>query len=98
MADFKTHISASTMLGVGYGVVGYSNGMTWDSCVVAAGLCSVSGMLPDLDSDSGGSLRSGRHRRLPRPRARVRVAAADSWRLSGHAGDVYRICQTCPTK
>ena len=53
MADFKTHISASTMLGVGYGVVGYSNGMTWDSCVVAAGLCSVSGMLPDLDSDSG---------------------------------------------
>ena len=53
MADFKTHISASTMLGVGYGVVGYSNGLAWDSCVVAAGLCSVSGMLPDLDSDSG---------------------------------------------
>ncbi|HAY79115.1 MAG TPA: metal-dependent hydrolase [Planctomycetaceae bacterium] len=53
MADFKTHISASTTIGVGYGIAGYFNGMTWDSCIVAAGLCSVSGMLPDLDSDSG---------------------------------------------
>ncbi len=28
-------------------------GMPLDKCMLAAGLCSVSGMLPDLDSDSG---------------------------------------------
>ncbi len=54
MADFKTHISTSTMLGIGYGVGAY---FVWDipaqHCVIAAGLCSVAGMLPDLDSDTG---------------------------------------------
>lgn len=54
MANFKTHISTSTMIGIGYGVGAY---FLWDvpaqHCVVAAGLCSVAGMLPDLDSDSG---------------------------------------------
>jgi len=54
MADFKTHITTSTVLGVGYGAAGYMLlGMPLDRCMVAAGLCSVSGMLPDLDSDSG---------------------------------------------
>ena len=54
MADFKTHISTSTILGVGYGVGAF---LVWDvplqHCVIAAGLCSVAGMLPDLDSDTG---------------------------------------------
>ena len=54
MADFKTHISTSTMIGIGYGVAGKVQlGVPLETCVLAAGLCSVSGMLPDLDSDSG---------------------------------------------
>lgn len=54
MADFKTHITTSTVLGVGYGVAGYFYGhLPVENCVLAGGLCSVSGMLPDLDSDSG---------------------------------------------
>lgn len=54
MADFKTHISTSTALGVVYGAAGsYVFHLPLDSCVLAGGLCSLSGMLPDLDSDSG---------------------------------------------
>lgn len=54
MANFKTHISTSTVLGIGYGVSAY---FVWDveltHCIIAAGLCSIAGMLPDLDSDTG---------------------------------------------
>jgi hypothetical protein len=53
MAGFKTHIATSTVLGIGYGAtahVGY--GVPAGPCLLAAGLCSVSGMLPDLDSDN----------------------------------------------
>lgn len=57
MADFKTHISVSTACGIAYGVLGYRAGVPWETCVIAGGLCSVSGMLPDLDSDSGIPLR-----------------------------------------
>jgi membrane-bound metal-dependent hydrolase YbcI (DUF457 family) len=54
MADFKTHITTSTVIGIGYGVAGYLKlGAPIETCVLSAGLCSVSGMLPDLDSDSG---------------------------------------------
>lgn len=54
VADFKTHITTSTMLGVGYGVIGYSYcQVPLPHCVVAGTLCGVAGMLPDLDSDSG---------------------------------------------
>ena len=54
MADFKTHITASTALGCVYGATGfYSFGVPPAHCLIAAGLCSVAGMLPDLDSDSG---------------------------------------------
>lgn len=54
MADFKTHITASSFLGVGYGAAGFFYvDMPIGSCIVAGGLCSLSGMLPDLDSDSG---------------------------------------------
>ena len=28
-------------------------GVPWPTCVLAGGLCGVSGMLPDIDSDSG---------------------------------------------
>ena len=58
MADFKTHITTSTVLGVGYGLAANSwYGEPWQSCVLASALCSVSGMLPDLDSDTGSPLK-----------------------------------------
>ncbi len=58
MAGFKTHISTSGLLGVGYGAVGYAQlHLPLPTCVLAGGLCAVSGMLPDLDSDSGVPLR-----------------------------------------
>jgi membrane-bound metal-dependent hydrolase YbcI (DUF457 family) len=57
MADFRTHITLSTIAGTLFGLGGYQSGMPWESCVIAGGLCSVSGMLPDLDSDSGIPLR-----------------------------------------
>ena len=58
MADFKSHITGSTIVGLAYGYWGVSSqSMSVESGIVAAGLCSVSGMLPDLDSDSGIPLR-----------------------------------------
>ncbi len=58
MAGFKTHITTSTVLGVGLGSAAYVGfGVPLDQCVLAAGLCSVSGMLPDVDSDNGVPLR-----------------------------------------
>jgi membrane-bound metal-dependent hydrolase YbcI (DUF457 family) len=57
MADFRTHITVSTICGVIYGGAGFQAGVPWESCIIAGGLCSVSGMLPDLDSDSGIPLR-----------------------------------------
>ncbi len=58
MAGFKAHITTSSLVGIGYAVgahVGF--GFPISSCVLAGGLCSVAGMLPDLDSDSGRPLR-----------------------------------------
>jgi membrane-bound metal-dependent hydrolase YbcI (DUF457 family) len=58
MAGFKTHIGCSTVLGIGYGAAGAIwLDMPVPSAILAAGLCSVSGMLPDVDSDSGVPLR-----------------------------------------
>lgn len=58
VADFKTHITGSTIIGAAYGYWGSAaQAMPLESSLVAAGLCSVSGMLPDLDSDSGVPLR-----------------------------------------
>ncbi len=58
MAGFKTHITTSTVLGVAYGGGAY---LWWDmppaQCLLAGGLCSVSGMLPDLDSGNSVPLR-----------------------------------------
>ena len=54
MAGFKTHITTSTVLGIGYGAAGYLfYQMPVETCLLAGGMCSVSGMIPDLDSDSG---------------------------------------------
>ncbi len=54
MANFKTHITTSTVLGVAYGVGAHVVfGIPLQPCLIAGGLCSLAGMLPDLDSDSG---------------------------------------------
>jgi hypothetical protein len=53
MAGFQTHIAVSTLTGIGYGVWGFHCGAPIQTSVLAGALCSVSGMLPDLDSDSG---------------------------------------------
>jgi hypothetical protein len=53
MANFQTHIATSTVLGVAYGAGGYlAFDISLPNSMVAAGLCSVAGMLPDLDSGS----------------------------------------------
>ncbi|MCO8123820.1 metal-dependent hydrolase [Stieleria sp. TO1_6] len=58
MAGFKTHISTSTVVGIAYGYWGVtSQSMSLENGMLAGGLCSVSGMLPDLDSDGGIPLR-----------------------------------------
>ena len=58
MAGFKTHITTSTVLGIGYGAGAFAlYDVPAPTCLLAAGLCSVSGMLPDIDSDSGVPLR-----------------------------------------
>jgi len=58
MAGFKTHVTTSTILGLGYGGAAlWLYDVPLPRCIMAAGLCSVSGMLPDLDSDSGTPLR-----------------------------------------
>ncbi|TWT77461.1 hypothetical protein Pla123a_21220 [Posidoniimonas polymericola] len=53
MADFKTHVTFSSVLGCGYAFAGMTAGMGMDTSLVAGGLCGLSGMLPDVDSDSG---------------------------------------------
>lgn len=53
MPGFKVHITASSLLGVGYAAYGYGQGAPWETAALGGVLCSVAGMLPDLDSDSG---------------------------------------------
>ncbi|MBM4094881.1 MAG: metal-dependent hydrolase [Planctomycetes bacterium] len=53
MADFRTHFTASTMVGVGCAVLGHTQGIPLIPCILGGGLCAVAGILPDLDSDSG---------------------------------------------
>ncbi|MFO0946780.1 MAG: metal-dependent hydrolase [Planctomycetota bacterium] len=54
MAGFKTHIGTSTVVGAAYAFYGNSQlQLPLPACLLAGGLCSVAGMLPDLDSDSG---------------------------------------------
>ncbi len=53
MAGFRTHITTSTTLGVGYAALGAYYGLPIEAALVAGGLCGVGGMLPDIDSDSG---------------------------------------------
>lgn len=53
MAAFKQHITFSSVLGAGYAVAMWQLNFEWPQAVLAGVLCAFSGMLPDLDSDSG---------------------------------------------
>lgn len=54
MAGFRTHITVSTLCGIGYGGVAVEPlGFGTETGLLAAGVTAVGGMLPDLDSDSG---------------------------------------------
>ncbi len=53
MPGFESHITTSSALGLSIGAIGYSQGMPLTSSVIAAGLCSLGGMLPDMDGDTG---------------------------------------------
>jgi hypothetical protein len=57
VAAFKQHITFSSLLGAGYGAALVHLGVQWPHAVLAGGLCGISGMLPDLDSDSGRPVR-----------------------------------------
>ena len=60
MADFRTHITASSVLGVAYGGAAHAFfDVPLSTSVLAGGLCAVSGMLPDVDSNSGRPLHEG---------------------------------------
>ncbi len=58
LADFKTHITSSVLLGAAYGTaghLGYDTSLP-TSCV-AGGLVAIGGILPDVDSDNAIVLR-----------------------------------------
>ena len=58
MANFRTHVIVSSLCGVGYAAVGAMVlDLSPESCVLGGGLCGLSGMLPDLDSDKSIPLR-----------------------------------------
>ena len=58
MANFQTHITVSGLVGAGYGTVAFFHyGVPGPTCLLAGGLCSISGMLPDLDCGEGIPLR-----------------------------------------
>jgi hypothetical protein len=54
MASYRGHLAFASFLGAGYAAAGiWSGQFDWATAVVATGLTTVGGLLPDLDSDSG---------------------------------------------
>ena len=54
MASYRGHLAFAAGLGVAYGGVGlWSWGLDWGTALLGAGLTTLGGLLPDLDSDSG---------------------------------------------
>jgi membrane-bound metal-dependent hydrolase YbcI (DUF457 family) len=53
MAAFRQHVAFSSLLGVGYAAGAVYLGQERTQAALAGVLCGFSGMLPDLDSDSG---------------------------------------------
>ena len=58
MADFKTHITTSTVLGVGYGAAGYFYGQLVIGTILGASIAGwVNAFLPAQTSDPDGGQR-----------------------------------------
>lgn len=58
MAAFREHVTFSSVLGIGYGAaLWHFLGADPGHAVLAGCLCGASGMLPDVDSDSGKPVR-----------------------------------------
>ncbi|MDR3183457.1 MAG: hypothetical protein LBT89_11185, partial [Planctomycetaceae bacterium] len=55
MGSFLQHVTCSTLTGVALGGAASAFGFPLPVCCVSAGLCSVAGMLPDIDSDTSKS-------------------------------------------
>lgn len=55
MGNFKQHVTCSTVTGIVIGGIAYQFGFSLPTCLLSAGLCSMAGMLPDIDSDSSRS-------------------------------------------
>jgi len=55
MGNFQQHITCSTATGIAVGGIAYHFGFAPPVCLVAAGLCSFAGMLPDIDSNTSKS-------------------------------------------
>jgi membrane-bound metal-dependent hydrolase YbcI (DUF457 family) len=53
MAAFAQHIQFSSLLGAGYAAALWWSGVEPTHAILSGALCGISGMLPDLDSDSG---------------------------------------------
>jgi hypothetical protein len=54
MASYRGHLMFSSVLGVAYGgVAAWQLHLDWAPVLLGAGLTTVGGLLPDLDSDSG---------------------------------------------
>ena len=61
MAGYREHVSVSGLLGIAYACAAiFLFGYTIVQAAIAAVLTGISGMLPDLDSESGKRLRSKR--------------------------------------
>jgi membrane-bound metal-dependent hydrolase YbcI (DUF457 family) len=57
MAAFREHLIFSSLLGGGYAGLLHGAGIETTHAVLAGGVCGLSGILPDLDSDSGKPIR-----------------------------------------
>jgi hypothetical protein len=54
MASYRGHLAFSAALGAAYGSLAtWEYGLDWGPALLAAGLTTLGGLLPDLDSDSG---------------------------------------------
>ncbi len=54
MASYRGHLAFAGILGVGYGSLAFLQWhWDWGPALMAAGLTTLGGLLPDLDSDSG---------------------------------------------
>jgi len=55
---FQAHITGSSIVGAGYAAAAwYVGGMPPVTCLLGGSICAAAGMLPDLDSGPGGTMR-----------------------------------------